>query len=854
MLHNSFSKYVISFFFIFSSISLYSISWNGQIIQSSVVDENIDISGSNTLHEAVQIKAESKDIAISVSKDSIIKGHVNNGKLPRLLLHAAENKKITFNVDNNLTFTGGDEAALFILVSGAGTIEFVLQDGKKVAFTADQPDDFGTNFFVHMDADFPPTVLFKRKTIDTKGHTEVIIGPESMMGYSAKKTVSSGLANESGVIKFDPSNTSTGRMALRIKNTGAVYIAGSYALINDQLKMSFSDIDMTQPAGFNAKFEVQNSAGSDAHSGLLIINENKKFTDLLINPWCKKDFSGKRAGFVLGANATINIKENCYLDYVGLANNFAPHPSIVENILNGRKTSSIVKKRNASAFIVDGNKDINSVPAKINLEHKSALFFRSGIDRDGLVVEGADYSFTIDDMTKTIGSGEIVFDVEGLLEVQGAGNNKIELLSNKVLASAGPVLVGGTEANFPLRNFERNNVNKLLHYNKGSFLINNRVNLRNSYLVHTDVLHRIVENNDLLSEPTYIGGDTFKIKNQSLRPKVALYNSQLMVHSSVAFTGLDLFIPNLKIGNTSSIKVFNNGYKIDDISACSMILGTQIGSFASDESTVVCYDAHLDIFQEVYQENSSDHRLDLLIGVNDQTINENISNNIHDQNSLHTLYLGHNSNISIGTPFDVVNDPQLGPSFLTTNPELNIAGNFFAFETRGGSSDNPLHATTTGSGAIFVDHKGVLKIDPSLYAHFGTMVVKNGDAIVDLPSSRAIFKKSLGIADWRLNLSDKSQRNIILDTQNISDYILNWAEVKKNYNNFTPYPTCSHKPFQAPVVEGKHINSLPVISGTVDQMHIKGSRLANIAHVMVDAGKINQLIWYLFASSLSDLS
>jgi len=847
-----------SFFFVLfgvlvSTTALGVVNWNG--VASDVIgDTTLNINADSTISGAVEVRASGGN-TVNVN---LVGG---GGKTltgisdARLYLNAVSSSdSIVFNLTEDLLFTGDSDTTLLIVVSGDGEVIFKLSDTYKVSFSAASAGVMGAHLFVHMNASNIPTLTFNRLSTASANDVEVVVGPKSIMSYVAAKSVASGTADETGIITFDPANTSTGRMILRIQDTGAVYVAGSQTGNVAVPGMALSDIDLTTPAGVLADFRVQNSVGETANSSLLVINENETLTSYLINPWSlATPFDGVRYGFVLGANAVVNILDYAFMDYVGAVLDACPTPDIPAGVLAGRTVEQLVKPRNASAFIVDGNSDLNAVAARIQLGDASALVFRSGVDNEGGVDEGA--GFLILPAKRSVDEGNILFDVEGELNIDGtagSGNNKLEVLSWEVSPTGGAVLIGGSETKFPLRTFAQTS-GEYNQYNAGSFFINNRVNLIETNLAHTDKAHAVIENDDINSEPTYVGGETFIIAESSVRPNIAFYNSKFLLHTCAAVTGVDLFVPNDTAGdNISEFVFYHNGIAYRDGSGRILILGTQTGSTSCDPCcSALSRDAHLDVFQEVVDASPGTHKLNLSVMANDSTIMPNVPSGIESQAEIHTIYLGHSSNISIGTAGGTFTDPVQGAGQVpNSGSTLTIDGNYFSFETRGGPQASPELSALSGRGGIFVDTNGTFEIGDTAYrASMATMVVKTDDGVVTLPLAQVLFDNRVGIADWQLDLTDVTQREIVSAGETLSDYTLNWRSVVKNYENttgavptyFVPYEVANYDPCSCPAVVAANVAALPVVSGIVEQFQIKGSRLGGTAHLKINDGWVREL-------------
>ena len=100
-------------------------------------------------------------------------------------------------------------------------------------------------------------------------------------------------------------------------------------------------------------------------------------------------------------------------------------------------------------------------------------------------------------------------------------------------------LIDGTGSkNFPARNFATESSEHLLAYNSGYFFINNNVILCKTFLVHTDQNHKVYDNDDVRSEPTYVGGEEHKIDTELQGQDLFSPILTLMIHTSLAVTGL----------------------------------------------------------------------------------------------------------------------------------------------------------------------------------------------------------------------------------------------------------------------------------------------------------------------------
>ena len=752
-----------------------------------------------------------------------------------------------------------------VTVSGPGKVIFDVAPTKNVAFSS-LPTSGGTKFFVGMAAVDQPTLLFRRSTFvsDPADNVDVFIGPRSLLSYIAATPISSGAANEKGFIVFDPSNSGSGSTDLTIQDLGAFIVYGHLLTATGGLNnpnFLLTDIDLSTPAGLQAGFSLANASGVNTPAPLQIINQNKHLGPYLSDPFCEDNFNGAlQSGFILGPNSTLSLGASTYLDYIGTATNTVPIVNTpfdnlqewVQDVIICMKICSaqaLIKERNPSAFIVDGFNDPSALPATINLTSQSAIYFRSGVSCNGDVTP----TFTVDPDTLTDGAGNIIFDIEAPLEIVGDSqdNTGLSVLSIQVTPTGCPITVEATPQNpiFPEPTFARDDEGNYLGYNRACWFVNARVNVHKTSIIHTDYLHHVYERNNLgfpniNSEPTYIGGESFKLcmPDTQPRPTIALYNSMLRVQKNIGSTGVDWRIPNDPFdltGNYSTFRFYYNGRAIDNAYGRVMVLGTNYGSLSAC-GQLIDNNSHLDVFQDVVE--NAPHTLVLSLDVNANTscIVEGINTDITGQDDVHSIFLNNASNISIGG-----NVPD---NELISTPSLLINGDFFAFETAGGLWAYPEASGTTGQGGMFVDRNGTVSITDLRRASFGMMVTRIGNGIIDLPRDQVYFESKVGTTKWNIDLRIPADRILIPQGVYLSDFTMDWGAVTKDYtstNSFVPYePKMTPLPCQCPPVTDANLRSLPNVQGMVDQFQIKRSRIGDQMHLQVEqGGYIRELVF-----------
>lgn len=859
---------------LFASVPMHAVTiWNGGNQSGNVnitPTSGLEISNTNFLTTPVSIINTSGDSAIvSIgSPDAIVTSS------QQLYFYVSSGSTTNVNVTNDLLFTGSFGQTFLITVSGDGVLNFNVSGGKTLSFalanTLNAPGssctststissstlNSGVMFLVDM-AGGSPTVNFQPATATLTTNAIVQVGTNSAISFLDDGT------GTAGTINFDSSiNTaSTGRFILHIANGGSV--------VNDVAQLTGLPV-IVQNIAFNTQFvhgipaiNFIKTNVPNGFAGTLIVNSNTQWAGLTNNPFCELSPTSTtviKKGFVLGAGSNLIVAPGTYIDYVVTVTNVTLTPSIPNDVLNvpcQRFTNRVIKDRNPAAMIIDGNPD-NSNPATISMLGNSAIYFRSGVDCKGNSCEFAadgTISFTVNPANNFSNEGTILLDVEGPLVVNGNSTSDnatlataFQILSWQVAPTGGSVLINQTDTNFPLRTFAQDANGNYLQYGSGCFFINNKMQLNSMHLQHTDEIHPIYEDNIAgRSSASYIGGDRLNIclptnpacpcVNGLVVPAIQFYNSFFDLHTSAAVTGLSLQVVNDtplfdSASNQSQFVFYGNGRCIDNGTGRSLIIGTEVGSEASDWLTIVNRDAQLDVMQT---SSISNPLIDLLLSVsyNNFKVTPNISGNITGQLGVNTIYLAHASNISIGSQ-----NANFGGSSI---PTLNINGEFFSFMSQGGDLNSPETSGTTGQGGMFVDYNGVVTVN-QYRANFGMMVTKSSNGDVLLPSNQVFFDPRVGISQWKLNLNNPSELVIVPAGTTYSDYTIDWQNLLKDYCStfsqalFVPYePTTT--PFVPatlyPVIPA-NLNGLPTIYGSVEQLQVLNSRLGDQVHLLID--------------------
>jgi len=772
-----------------------------------------------------------------------------------LTINVAAGHTFTFDLtgDYDLSIIGGSGANIFkIYQIGEGKVYFKLNGGRTIHFKGDPDNDLsGTYYFCRMDhkdvTDRVGVYFEYNKSDDTTDNQNAVISLEdgSLFTFSAQTALAS--SDEEGGIGIIPavSTDYTGSLLLNIQDHAGFVLTG-------HLYSAGPTVDLATLAGHQVNMLLKNSA-TTYKQRFLVVNGNEILSQLFSDPTrTRETVDGVQHGFILGPNSELRLENGTYLDYVGTTTNTDPLIS-ADNELQGRVSSSILKQRNASALTVDGIDATGSVTARIVMEDESGIFFRSACDFSGswtytpYEMTDAGLIFTITPTWQPLGAGNIVFDVESALDILGKADateshvNTINILSREVTQIGGKLEMEGTLRTFPAFTFadDSNIGESFAQYAKGCAFINAHVNLNGVLLRHDDFVHTVnATNTPTVSEPTYIGGDTFVLTYSDDRPVINFFNAELRLHTSAAFTGVDLLVTPTVTDTACAgyIRFYGNGRKLDRGTGRALVLGTTSGSYAYDEASVVDASSYLDVLQKYNNDGAVSHELSLTTTANDHYWIEQIAAgaDLSSQYSIQTLFLGNASDIQIGSQ-----STQTGVT-LTNSPVFRINGNFFSLMSQGGSIGQPELSATTGEGGIFVDRKGVLTINSSSRANFGCMVVKgSADATINLPKSRSFFADRVGISFWDLDLS--LTQTVITSLQSLSDFTLDWMATLKDYDGgFVPFdPTGT----LTGSISYSTLYNIPVVCGEVDEFQVKRSRLGDQVHLLVDGGKIRSLVF-----------
>jgi hypothetical protein len=877
-----------------------AVLWNGILIAANVTNQNIIVSGNNTIATQVLVTANdggTHTVTANSGNPTQIKSIANPGNLA---FRAANGSTIVFNISNttdfNLTSNNTVTQPFLITFETDGTGQFIMNidGGSSITLTGDptNPALVGTDMFVIMNgAQVNPFIIVRRDTAGAPQpnvNAAINILNNSLFSFLAPTSVASGAATEVATVQIDASNAiaNAGTIELVLSGSSSGFIIDG-ELTNVASAPTFTDIDLSTPAGLLATLNLINSkSGTGGWSGFQVRDSVSVFGQLLIqNGACPTNFpayTGARSGFILGAQGNITIGNLSYMLFLdGSVNGaFVPPTPLacgtdtccIANLLQ------LYKDRNPGALIIDGNTNVNAGVAAINLQGESLLAFASTANCCGATIldPSPPTPFTlatVDNSLDPRGSGAIVFDVEGPLNVTGvAATTGLELLSLNVTLTGGPALINGSSTVFPLRDYALDSNGNYLMYGNASWMVNNIMNLFTTNIKWTffDVTStsvgvtsngkRIYQNNQpSQSEPGIISGERQYITSLN-QPQIdplcggvnviQYFNSNLLLHTSLALN-VDQAIPNQLAGNTSSFVFYTNGYCLDEGTGRQLILGTDVGALASDGAHVIYHNSQLNLFQTTSQVAASPEVLNWTTGLNNQYVTQGLNSaTITGQTSVHTVNLAHESNISIGTNLTAGTPP----FSLVTFPTLNINNNYINITSQGGRLFQPGLSNATGEAGVFVDSNGIINIGANVLFAYGAMITKSGNGVINLPRNQALPLSTVGIAQWQLNLADPTQVIVVAAGQHLANFTIDWENTTKKFcagsGNYVPYFKPINGASPCPVLAGTtpvipaNIAPLPTVQGRVDQIQIKQSRVGDPAQLIVDGGIVDEVLYF----------
>ena len=183
----------------------------------------------------VRITADTAPITVTLSNNVL----VGTSSTVNTLFLEPTGANITFNLNYSLTFAGvAGGAPLLIAARGGHNVIFNINGGNS--FTLGSSGFGGVAFYVIMDG---TVVQFNRATTDVNDiFINLLSG--STFGYTTNQPL--GTAS-TGTIEFNPTNASTGHMALSIADQASVLLVVACLTIVHLHTLSFLRISIPRP-------------------------------------------------------------------------------------------------------------------------------------------------------------------------------------------------------------------------------------------------------------------------------------------------------------------------------------------------------------------------------------------------------------------------------------------------------------------------------------------------------------------------------------------------------------------------------------------------------------------------------
>jgi hypothetical protein len=851
---------------LWTSSTFTAITWSGMNQPvGTYTDQNIIIDGTQgdiAPTASVTVVAATQDVTITPQNNPVFVTH------QPLYIKAQNGYTVTFDLSQSGMQCTGDDQGQFLLFieqvdavtpssgnpAGSGVL-IKLGDNQVFQLDAGAAGN-GTWLIGAASQSCTPSLYIVRANTDSNDSASIVIGTDSLMTAVADSN------NQTGTFTFIADGTnavsSTGRLQLQLHDTAACLIATHALTTTYDNNPLITDIDLTtQTNGALTTLHTLNSQAEsqDYWSSLLITNSCTELTKLYSNPFFEANTQVRRYGFVVSNNGALQVGSGSYIDYVGLSLNQTPSATMDPALLKGRALTSVIKPRNPSALFIDGDSHADN-QANVIFGQESALYFRSGVGKDGSVSD--DYLVVPALQNQGAeGYGQTVFDVEAPIILsydqpaeETAPGAAVQILSWQVAPQGGTLFAEVADVRFPERTFAQDVEGNYYAYNTANVLINSQMTLQNVVLQHTDELKAIYARNfPHESAATYLGGERHYVQESSPRSLLMLDNAVFALHTSGACTGLDIVVPQAtgNTANESYLTFYTNGYAYDQEIGRSLIMGTDIGAFAADGTTRISNTATLAVQQqgEVEAADTYSNTLYLSTDANTSAVTPGLSSDPNDlagQSSAHTLFVAHDSMINVGVPTSTT-FTNYSASTLALGDGAAVPG-FISIQSQGGDTRQPQISQVTGSGYLFVGNHGSFLTDPlGQRMHLGIIVGRLPGSSVALPLRSVVFDDGFGIANVPFSLADTQV--VVAEHEKLEAYTLDWDGVTKKYgtNGFLPYePSWTPGPCAQPVVTRQNVSYLPTIQGSVEQLLIKKSQIGYRPHILIDGGEVDAVV------------
>jgi hypothetical protein len=184
-------------------------------ITTNVIDQDIDIIGTNAIVDGIIVESVAVDINITVTNSSSVltgsgnrRDGVPQSETPRLYFFVDTGRTINLTMSYDLTFRGtsdaGQKVDLLVTVSGPGLFNVILSDLTTFSLTQ-LPTTGGTKFYLGMGTS-GPTLTFERASASSADNVYVSVGGSSGIGFLSTQAVVSAAPTDSATLILDGSN------------------------------------------------------------------------------------------------------------------------------------------------------------------------------------------------------------------------------------------------------------------------------------------------------------------------------------------------------------------------------------------------------------------------------------------------------------------------------------------------------------------------------------------------------------------------------------------------------------------------------------------------------------------------
>lgn len=750
--------------------------------------------------------------------------------------------------------------------SGSGASVYIVMDD-----TAANVETNGVNKVI-----FQRNAYASASQTDPTANSVVEFALDSYMTFvsnngSGLNVAQGGVSDAYAAVAFDVSNESSGRLELRVTGPtaastfcdGAINLCGSFLenghgaagdLTNGlhyRRYINWSQvggcvgymrvIDDLAYANSAYKTAVEGDgmiAGQPTRRGLLVTNTCKSLSTFASDPygdasWFYQDLFATghkgsvpvRHGFVLGINGHIDVYHNTFFEYqAGTANQeWASSTTALSNLglvtlasaISGAGFTDpglVLKKHNASAFIVDGLEDTYSGPTLLTnfeahasadvLRHAEITMYGTGRLNVRALLLGSNGTYNglrIPATGETTGEGVYVMDIEGWVTIQSADDDYERPASPTNIFYRHDGTLADMAGTFRMPTIRRDYADREIFNTTGllASFITRPLTVNTSYprydrpclftnasldfynlAYHHDDITRDVTTNPATNDAAIIGGeratflhDVRGVTNPDLtfiRP----YDSSIHLHESLCITGarlamrerLGLGATPLSYSNTTTTYFYNHGDYLDTTRkgyGRVLMLGSSKNEVGAGGTSAYLKNAYMHVFRHRGDAAAQTQQVKFSL----QTAEEFPDGTNTNEKAMQVLYLGNDSYMDFGwsTTMGIIKDKVTNGTTVYPWDRVNLLNIEESTDTQFSlNSDSLPPATFSIDGDLFYfggkDSSGNSSPSPVTTTDMGRVIYMNYGSKIQITADtsltpsrpyRAFSDVAIAMRTWR---------------------------------------------------------------------------------------------------------